>query len=382
MPAPPSRAPAPDFCTLPPLPVSALADHSNYGAFLVRPEGAPVPPPGVPAPLPPATDVPGYFRAAALEHLGRVFPPRIPPPIPDFVVFQDVKAIVLERMQPRAALAALARAVIVTGEGVLAPTAPGVEPTGVEPVMAAPTFTQPMYEPLRDLSQELLLPGLDRVLRDSVLGLKTNRRFIEAYMVGLNHEMGRELLWRGYPTDQRGSYFRRFWGLGVPNAAPPDIEDMAAWHERSLGDAASGAQVGDEFVMLMRSALLRRYPNAVIYLQSVDDPSRLAPPLFAGSMDPDVRFFGFAVSAEAATGRDGRGGWFVVIQEHPTEPRFGLDVGVSLGGASHLSVTRPPPAGVPLDGLIWGRNAAHMAGITRRLPVRLAIHASRLLAKP
>jgi len=23
--------------------------------------------------------------------------------------------------------------------------------------------------------------------------------------------MGRELLWRGYPTDQRGTCFRRFW---------------------------------------------------------------------------------------------------------------------------------------------------------------------------
>ena len=30
-------------------------------------------------------------------------------------------------------------------------------------------------------------------------------------MVGLNHEMARELLWREYPTDQRGSYFRQFW---------------------------------------------------------------------------------------------------------------------------------------------------------------------------
>ncbi len=38
--------------------------------------------------------------------------------------------------------------------------------------------------------------------------LRTNNRFIEAYLVGLNHEMGRELLWREYPTDQRGTYFR------------------------------------------------------------------------------------------------------------------------------------------------------------------------------
>ena len=30
-------------------------------------------------------------------------------------------------------------------------------------------------------------------------------------MVGLNHEFARELLWREFPTDQRGSYFRQFW---------------------------------------------------------------------------------------------------------------------------------------------------------------------------
>lgn len=33
-------------------------------------------------------------------------------------------------------------------------------------------------------------------------------RLPKSYMVGLNHEFARELLWREYPTDQRGSYFR------------------------------------------------------------------------------------------------------------------------------------------------------------------------------
>ena len=27
----------------------------------------------------------------------------------------------------------------------------------------------------------------------------------------MNTEMGRELLWREYPTDERGSYFLKFW---------------------------------------------------------------------------------------------------------------------------------------------------------------------------
>ena len=50
----------------------------------------------------------------------------------------------------------------------------------VDTIMVAPSFPQPMYEPLRDLSQDLLLPGLDAVPPDTVLGLETNRRFVEA----------------------------------------------------------------------------------------------------------------------------------------------------------------------------------------------------------
>ena len=43
--------------------------------------------------------------------------------------------------------------------------------------------------------------------------METNQKFIESYMLGLNHEFSRELLWREYPTDQRGSYFRQFWDV-------------------------------------------------------------------------------------------------------------------------------------------------------------------------
>jgi len=41
--------------------------------------------------------------------------------------------------------------------------------------------------------------------------METNPKFIEALMTGANQEMARELRWRKYPTDQKGSYFRMFW---------------------------------------------------------------------------------------------------------------------------------------------------------------------------
>jgi hypothetical protein len=241
-----------------------------------------------------------------------------------------------------------------------------------------------MYEPLRDLSQDLLLPGLDAVPPDTVLGLETNRRFVEAFMVGLNFEMAHELLWRGYPTDQRGTYFKQFWGGG-----DGDISPLHLWGNRALGDGAT-APAREKFVMLLRSALLRRYPNAVIYLAPAqqggshartpsEDPSLEKQPVFACSMQPDIAFFGFDVTADQATGADGGSGYYVVIQEHPTEPRFGLDVGTPGGSGTHVRVADGPPAGIASTTLTWGRNAAHVAGMLRRRPFRVAIHASMLV---
>ena len=60
----------------------------------------------------------------------------------------------------------------------------------------------------------VFLPNINMIAQNSITLMETNQRFIEAYMVGLNHEFARKLLWREYPTDQRGSYFRQFWAVG------------------------------------------------------------------------------------------------------------------------------------------------------------------------
>jgi hypothetical protein len=286
-------------------------------------------------------------------------------------------------MHPRVALAHLARTAVKIGDNVLPPTAPGVTPTGTEPVMMAPVFPQPMYEPLKERSQDLLLPGLEAVEPERVVGLRTNRAFVEAYMIGLNCEMAHELLWRGFPTDQRATYFAHFWGTDAGADAPTDIADLRQNLDRALGTTPSGAPA-DQFVLLLRSSLLRRYPNAIIYLTAAAGPSA-APdilPIFNGSMAPDITFVGFPITPAAAIGSASSPGYFVVIQEHPTEPRFGLDAAVSsaLSGKSHLSIGTQAPTGLPLKGHTWGRNSAHMAEITRRLPVRITIHASQLVA--
>lgn len=85
----------------------------------------------------------------------------------------------------------------------------------LHPVKWYPEFHRPMYHFLRTMSQEYILPGLENVPQNTVGLLQTNRRFIEAFMVGLNHEMASELRWREFPTDLRGSYFRSFWDTSI-----------------------------------------------------------------------------------------------------------------------------------------------------------------------
>ena len=128
--------------------------------FQIAAEGQPLP--ALPAvdPLPPSWDYPGLFRAAAAEHLSRIRPPVIPA-ITAHVTMGETASLVRAAMHPRVALANLARAAVSTGDNVLQPTAPGVTPIGTETVSMAPSFPQPMYEPLKQISQELLLPGLN-----------------------------------------------------------------------------------------------------------------------------------------------------------------------------------------------------------------------------
>ena len=402
VPPPTSQIPAVPPLDFVPLPTIGLPrdGQSFYGAFFVAPDNLPVTQQGTAILNTAAIEAPDFFRSAAQEHLARVFPPRAIVFEPHFILsYPSVKQSVLDQMQPRIALSALASAAISAGDRALKPTPSGVAAIGAETVMAAPYFPQPMYEPLRDLSQDLLIPGIDTVEPETVLGLRTNRRFVESYMVGINQEMGRELLWRGYPTDQRGTYFDRFWGNGMPNSAPRDITDLNTWSVkdpktgkiRTLGDTQGAPPNAEEFVLLLRSVLLKRYPNAVIYMTPAiaAGPSALGPdliaaneipPIFSGALQPDLVFLGFPVTAKAAVGGPGVGnGYYVIIQEHPTEARFGIDDGINQDGASHLVVGPKAPDGIDLQGGNWNTHAAEMARITRRLPARVAIHASRLI---
>jgi len=258
-------------------------------------------------------------------------------------------------------------------------------PPAVGPVGSAPVFEQPMSEPLAALSQDWLLPGLERVPVDTAALLEPNARFIEAYMLGLNVEMARELLWRDFVVnDPHATFFRRFWRALDPDTAG-DIAPLAEWGARRLGENKAAEQPSKQTVLLVRSSLFRRYPSASVYAvpavkegngRKVGPQSTELHPLFRGAMQPDVTFFGFDLDPAVASGDPG---WYFVIQQQPTEPRFGFDVEIDFGGASYVPLAAAPAGHAVPTGTTWALNGAHMARILRQLPVRVAIHASELI---
>ncbi len=288
----------------------------------------------------------------------------------------------------------------------------------LEPVMDSPVFPQPMYEALRDLSQDYLLPGLEHVPENTVTLLGTNPKFVEPFMVGLNAEMSHEMLWRNYPTDQRSTYFRRFWDTSVGNDQP-DLEPIKMWGDRELG--RNTPSTGGKLVLLIRGELLKRHPNSVIYaVAAVPKDQRLTlskrpederHPLFRGTLQPDVTFLGFDLTAAQAKGEPPHdpNGWFFVIQQQPTEPCFGMDAAdftkdpssltttwnelswrhmarteQGLKALSHVSLASiksvvPNIETQTIDKAMWGRNSSHLAYITLQRSMRIAIHAREMI---
>ncbi len=345
--------------------------------FRVIPEGEPMPP----RRSQPLVDVDNVvarnFRQAAAKQQARINRLRTPEPDKPALQLPLLKASLITRLNPAVTVALRVRATISLAPSQAARTAFASGSDLLRPILAAPEFPQPMYEMLRDLSQELLLPGLGHVPPNTVTLLETNAKFVEAFMAGLNTEMGRELLWRGFPTDQQGTYFRQFW-----EGAQRDIEPIDQWGAKPLGENLLGPGPDENLVLLIRGDLLSRYPNAVIYAaKATGNPrepgSEEKYPIFRGTLQPDITFLGFDLTSGEAT-KDA--GWFFIIQEQPTEPRFGFDKPEDFGARTHVSVALPPPASLPIKPPVeWRKNSAHMAVITRQQPVRIAIHATQMI---
>lgn len=281
-------------------------------------------------------------------------------------------------------------------------------PENFDQIMRFPRVNQAMYRPLKTLSEDYILPGIENLQNNGVTLCEENRRFIEAHMVGLNHEMGRELVWRFYPTDQRGTIFSYFWDPVSAGKPPTDIEEIHKW-TNELGLNKDAASKGANLVLVIKGDLIRRYPGTTVYTVKITaprefwseaypdnnppvDPNHLIEPVFRAQISSDILFVGFPFSIKDVQGADRDGEYYFVLQENQDLPRFGLDVASERmnrsGGCGDQEIdindcrwcdVSKDNAGYINDFSIFGRNSAAVATKTYQLPIRVAIHASELL---
>ena len=207
-------------------------------------------------------------------------------------------------------------------------------PRTFDRVMYFPHLRFPLSRKLEQLAPEIFLPGVGKLPTDFIMPVQTNPRFVEALMLGANHEMERELLWQGFPTDSRGTPFQRFWQRFDEE---DDIAPIHKWAKVPLGQQPGNTP---KLVLLFRGQLLERFPTLSIYAYKIAAPSQVRPggsvppipndlkemdpdaiitPFMRGHLYADITYVGFDIVPKKIAD------YFFVIEEHMTEPRFGFD---------------------------------------------------------
>jgi hypothetical protein len=343
------------------------------------------------------------FRLAATAintRLTAVPPPAAPaaPPLGGSPALAATRSQLNARLDPQSTIQARFRARVPLGSG--------SDP--LHPLSGTPRFPQAMYAPLADLSPDWMLPGIASIPTDTAVLLQTNPAFVEAYLVGLNEAFARELLWRQFPAERKDTWFQNFWNDG----GTPDIPAIAQFDPNGhLGDHTQDHAHPGRLALLIRARLFQRYPNALVSavpaLWNADGKTRRlgSPrqwPIFRGQIGEDCQFFGFDIDDPAGVDDPaaGKPGWYFLLEEHITEPRFGLEPisqvpptgtlpSLSWNDLSWADITPAGdflnPAAAPrfkaLEPVAWGQNAAAMAFILMRRPIRVAMHGAALLPK-
>ncbi len=288
-------------------------------------------------------------------------------------------------------------------------------------IMAYPELDFPLYDFLEKISKDAIIPNLHEVPENSVTLMETNGKFMEALFAGANHEMGRELTWRKYPTDQKGSYFRVFWDKGDSDLSDEELFDTDELHHWSSANTL-GAQrdYSNQLILVVRGELLQKFPGTQIYAQKAkvdsEDTTNNPPnkiinpdttplmPDFKAKIGTDVTLIAFDLTEEQALGTGAGGddlGYFFVFQERMGEMRFGLDAPSIEDNPSNpienwnnlywgdLALTHLISAvNIPSTQIIihenkipeWGRSSSDMANITNQKPVMYSVHATELLS--
>ncbi|MFK8008017.1 MAG: hypothetical protein AB8H03_16790 [Saprospiraceae bacterium] len=271
-------------------------------------------------------------------------------------------------------------------------------------IMASPVIPHSMYDYLKKLNPQFILPGLEGIENNTITLLETNGAFIETFMLGANHEFSKELLWREYPCDQKGTYFKNFWNkddsmIDGADIDISDIKEIQQWGSYLGKHQPSHASTSIKLVLALRGDLFKKFPNTIIYAQKANANNELEAntfefPVLSASLGKDLTIVGFTLSLDEVLNGNG---WFFMFKERSGEVRFGLDEGPNQlpfdnwnkagwddfgGNKKYLDIDTNinDITDKPINGIEWGKNSAHMAHILYQVPVAFGIHASDLLA--
>ncbi len=277
-------------------------------------------------------------------------------------------------------------------------------------VVVGPDFPDPLFPSLLALDRELAVPGIGDFGLNRVRLLAANEDFVAAFLVGANEQWAQEALWAEFPQSLGATAFAHFWDN--LDGARDLTADIHQWKSgSSLASHVGGA--GTATVVLVRGDLIRRYPSVAFTLLSpiageppvLDDgtipAANITAPSFRSLLDTNTVVVGFPVDPEVVL----REAWYVCLEEPFTQPRAGLDEpdeDASYGHspsvtwadlswanvarrAAYASLTHIRFGDAPwlddfeLEQRTWGRNSAHMAGITFQQPFRFIIPAAQLI---
>ena len=230
------------------------------------------------------------------------------------------------------------------------------------------------------------------------------------------HEFGRELLWRVYPTDQRGSYFRKFWDRS--DADDSEVNDIdVPLHQWNDALGANTNIGGDYLILVIRGELLRKFPNTLIFAQEasfvepipttatqMENAPRIPKaggttvyPKFTAQLEQDVTLVAFEMTKETALGKNSQGvninaGYFFCLQERPGEMRFGLSgdvetdpnnwVQLSWGRISNPMLLKSDisiPSTIEAEDYSWFLSSSDMASILIRQPMNFVIESKSFI---
>ncbi|PIE50227.1 MAG: hypothetical protein CSA38_04440 [Flavobacteriales bacterium] len=197
------------------------------------------------------------------------------------------------------------------------------------PILAYPYFAEPTYYYLNKLSSKYILPAIEDLPNNTISLFKDNKQFIESYICGLNTEMGKELFWREYPTDRRGSYFDRFWDADNPYSVTGGLKKQVSRQYEWDGELGENHTSSTPLLIFaVKGELIKKYPDVLVYLAAAskkgnrvqfDASSIEIYPELRARVNKDTTLYGFRMGfKELLTD----GGYFLAFKEKPGKLSF------------------------------------------------------------